>query len=158
MAAQPRKRDRRRLKMTIVGNTFETMIGYFLKADRTAADKIRPLLWGDGGIARTVDSKMKGNFGVDLELMLIELLADGPLSLGGVPTTISKVRLSKKDKTVSVKVPLRSSDGLLEEEALKTLLIVSTCAAIDVIAISAAGKVDTDFDAVKAAFLSAVNE
>jgi hypothetical protein len=132
------------------------MIGYFLRAEKPAAERLFPLIWGNNGIATLTKNRLPKDRADKLSLILIQLHVEGPLTLG-VPNAIKIGRLSKKDKSISVKVPLTEKEMLLPEGELRELLILTTGKAIDLIAASLEKRVDVDFNDLKASFLRLVH-
>jgi len=62
-------------------------------------------------------------------------------------------RYSKKEKSISVKIPMTRATLDCPDEQLRTLIIKLTLEGIDLVSDKLKGKVDTDFIAVKKALL-----
>jgi hypothetical protein len=63
---------------------------------------------------------------------------------------------SKKEKATSIRVPITKAMLQLSREQLRALVVKLTCEALDLVSRKLAGRVDTNFIMLKAAFLDAV--
>lgn len=112
-----------------------------------------PVLWSDRGLATLFKEGLKGkSLGRDLDLILIHLIVESDLSLR-LDQKMRIGRYSKKEKSISVKIPMTRATLDCPDEQLRTLIIKLTLEGIDLVSDKLKGKVDTDFIAVKKALL-----
>jgi len=133
------------------------MIGYFLKGDRDGITKIRSVLETAHGIATLTREKVRDRrFGVDLNLILVEIIAESDLLIRFRP----EMRVGgfrKGEKSTGVKIPITKEMLQLPRAELRSRIVQATCDSIDLVRKKFGKKLDTDFDGLKAAFLDAVS-
>ena len=132
------------------------MIGYFAKADEEGLTKIRGVLEGENGI-RCLAKKLQDRFfGDDLDLILIKLIGESEFAINFRP----EMRVGgfrKGEKSTGVKIPITKEMLQLQRGELRSRIVQATCDAIDLVRKKFGKKLDTDFEALKAAFLDAVS-
>jgi hypothetical protein len=132
------------------------MIAYFVKADRECIGAINAVLRGSNGLSTLAKSISPTNFGEDLTLILVKLIAESDLLLR-FPPKMSVGRYREEERSTNVTVPITKSMLRLSRGELRSQILQLTCNAIDLIDAKFAEDLDTDFAGLKAAFVEAVS-
>ncbi|OSI16908.1 hypothetical protein [Neisseria dumasiana] len=128
-----------------------SLLGAFaITGDGTVAKAYSEMMYGSWGIASKFPMFFpRGQYGKDLDLILLEFFVLGELNWFSAPQKISMGRYSKKNKDISVKIPIPMNISLAilnNDESIVKNFIFDTFSTIgDLIGLSKPLK-KTDFD------------
>ena len=103
------------------------MIGYFLKSgDESVSTMFTPYIWEEHGFGTLFENNfLDKDYGGDVKLLLIKYYVEGKFDING-PTIPRVNKYSKKNKNISVDIPVRPEQFHLRNEFEKREFIVDS--------------------------------